>query len=249
LQAAVLTAPTDLLGLITEAGCTAAIFDLDGVVTRTTYQHVSAWRQALDEFLTQAAPLVDRRPFDVEADYQRHLDGRTRTAGLKAFLASRGAELPLGREDDTPFASVLGLATYKNDLYLAALATTGIEVFADAVEFIERLRRRSVPVALVTSSKNAPMILAQTGLAKLFDVMVDGNVVEREGLCSKPAPDSFAYAAERLGTTLQHCAIFEDTIDVLDALLGLAPGCAIGVVRNGCCYPRKGFRIVDGFDV
>lgn len=247
MQAAVLNAPTDVLGMIAEAGCTAAIFDLDGVVTRTMHLHVRAWQQALDEYLAQTSPTAAFHPFDPDRDYQRYLDGRTRTEGLRAFLASRDIDLPLGNEDDPHFASVLGLGTYKNSLYLNALETTGIEIYADAIDFIERLRREGFPIGLATSSKNAPLILARTGLARLFDVIVDGNVVEREGLRSKPAPDIFVHTAALMGKSVQQCAIFEDTVEVLAELAALAPGCAVAVVRNGRRYLEKGFRIVDGF--
>jgi len=245
LQTAVLSHPADTLDLIADCGCTAAIFDLDGVVTRTTHLHVRAWQRALDEFLRQAAPAAAL--FDPNVDYPRHLDGRTRMEGLRQFLASRDIDLPAGQDDDARFISLAGLGTYKNSLYLQALETSGIDTYADAIAFVERLRRRSYPIALATSSKNAPLILARTGLGDLFDLVIDGNVTERLGLRSKPAPDIFIHAADQLGRPLRECAVFEDTVAVLDGLAGLAPGCAVAVVRDGRRYAGGNFHIIEGF--
>ena len=36
----------------------------------------------------------DVEPFDVEADYHAHIDGRSREDGVRAFLASRGLAIP-----------------------------------------------------------------------------------------------------------------------------------------------------------
>lgn len=248
MQAAVLTAPTDLMRLIAAAGCTAAIFDLDGVVTQTRHLHVLSWQQALDEFLAGLSTGRPFRPFDPARDYPKYLDGRTRREGLLAFLASRGLELPPGQEGDAPFTSVAGLGDYKNSLYLESLAKAGIEIHDDAVAFIGRLRDAGFPVGLATSSRNASLILSQTRLGHLFDVVVDGNDVENAGLRSKPAPDIFLQTAARLGHPLQRCAVFEDTLAVLDALIEARPGYAVGVARNGRLPARKPYLVVAGFD-
>ena len=76
----------------------AVLFDLDGVLTRTASVHASAWKKLFDGFLEQRAtqsgePFV---PFDIDADYPRYVDGKSRYDGVAAFLTSRGIELPLG---------------------------------------------------------------------------------------------------------------------------------------------------------
>ena len=38
------------------------------------------------------------QPFDIEADYLNHVDGRPRDDGTRNFLASRGISLPQGSE-------------------------------------------------------------------------------------------------------------------------------------------------------
>src|SRR5574338_422965 len=94
----------------------AVIFDMDGVVTDTAAIHAAAWKELFD------AALADRRsgltlapePFDVEADYRRYVDGRSREDGVAAFLAARGMSPPTGTPDDPPDAwTVWGLAARK----------------------------------------------------------------------------------------------------------------------------------------
>jgi alpha,alpha-trehalase len=77
----------------------AAVFDLDGVVTRTARLHAAAWKQLFDEYLRQveAASGEPFRPFDADSDYRRYVDGKPRYEGVSGFLESRGIRLPYGR--------------------------------------------------------------------------------------------------------------------------------------------------------
>src|SRR4051812_29953608 len=100
-------------------GTSAALFDLDGVLTDTASIHAEAWKHMFDEFLErrEAHEGEDVRPFDKVADYENHVDGKPRYDGVRAFLQSRGIELPEGDRDDPPDAeTVSGLGNRKNDL-------------------------------------------------------------------------------------------------------------------------------------
>ena len=80
------------------AGLRAVLFDLDGVLTPTAEVHMRAWDRMFNDFLPSAraaAPYTD-------ADYFAHVDGKPRFDGVRAFLASRGIELPEGTTDDAP---------------------------------------------------------------------------------------------------------------------------------------------------
>jgi hypothetical protein len=72
----------------------AVIFDIDGVVTDTAGLHAAAWQYLFDETLPLLAGGRDVEPFDIEADYHAHLDGRSREDGVRGFLASRGLAIP-----------------------------------------------------------------------------------------------------------------------------------------------------------
>ena len=102
-------------------GIAACLFDLDGVLTQTAKVHAAAWKEMFDAFLRERSEQTGEpfRPFEIATDYAAYVDGKLRQDGVRAFLASRGIELPEGRADDPPTASTVhGLGTRKNDLVL-----------------------------------------------------------------------------------------------------------------------------------
>ncbi len=154
----------------------AAVFDLDGVVTRTATVHAAAWKRLFDEFLQQRSERVGEPfvPFDAEADYRLYVDGKPRYDGVRSFLQSRGIDLPEGSPDDPADRdTICGLGNRKDGFFTERLQRNGVEVFKSTVALIDRLRASGVRTALVSSSNNAAAVLAAAGLSDLFDVRVD----------------------------------------------------------------------------
>ena len=90
----------------------AILFDLDGVLTDTAAVHERAWARMFTEFLDDRAGSPE--PYTA-ADYFAHVDGRPRSAGVRAVLRSRGIDLPEGRPDDGPDRlTMYGLGHRKN---------------------------------------------------------------------------------------------------------------------------------------
>jgi len=214
----------------------AFLFDLDGVLTQTAKVHAAAWKDMFDTFLRAEAERTDEDfvPFDPVADYDTHVDGRPRLDGTRAFLASRGIELPEGSPADPPGTrSVQGLSSAKNATVLRMIQEQGVQPYPGSVEYVHRLRVLGLPRAVVSSSANARDVLRAAGIDGLFDVVVDGVVAKRDNLAGKPAPDTFLAAARALKTPPEHAAVFED------ALAGVASGQAggfgfvVGVDRTG----------------
>jgi beta-phosphoglucomutase family hydrolase len=208
----------------------ACLFDLDGVLTPTAKVHAAAWKEMFDEFLRGRG----ERPFDAVSDYDEYVDGRPRLDGVRAFLDSRGIELPEGDPGDPPGAeTVAGLGNRKNELVLRVFREQGVEAYPGSVRYVQAVREAGLRRAVVSSSANTVEILAAAGISDLFDSVVDGNVRRREGLQGKPAPDTFLYAARALGLEPVQAAVFED------ALAGVAAGRAgrfglvVGVDRVG----------------
>ena len=105
----------------------AVLFDLDGVLTRTATVHASVWKKLFDGFLEQHATRSGEPflPFDVDADYPRYVDGKSRCHGVASFLKSRRIELPLGTPEDGPEAqSVHALGNLKDRYFLEHLSRT-----------------------------------------------------------------------------------------------------------------------------
>jgi beta-phosphoglucomutase family hydrolase len=215
-------------------GIRACLFDLDGVLTRTATVHAAAWKEMFDDFLRRRAAQTGEAfvPFDIHADYDRFVDGKKRADGVRSFLAARGISLPDGRPDDAPTAAtVYGLGNRKNELVLAKLAG-GVEVYPGSVRYVEAVRDAGLGRAVVSSSANTEAVLKVTGLADLFDVVIDGVVAEREGLAGKPAPDTFLAAARRLGVTPVEAAVFEDALAGVEAGRAGRFGFVVGVDRT-----------------
>jgi beta-phosphoglucomutase family hydrolase len=216
-------------------GIRAGLFDLDGVLTRTAVVHAAAWKEMFDDFLRRRAAETGEPflPFDAHADYDRYVDGRKRADGVRAFLASRGIQLPEGSPDDPPAAATVhGLGNRKNELVLAKLAH-GVDVYPGSVRYVEALRDAGLGRAVVSSSANTKAVLEVTGLDTLFDVVVDGVVAERDGLAGKPAPDTFLAAARALGVAPADAAVFEDALAGVEAGRAGGFGLVVGVDRVG----------------
>jgi len=210
----------------------AAILDMDGVVTRTAPLHFEAWKRVFDEVLRERAG-EEARPFDVD-DYRAYVDGKPRYDGVASFLASRGFSLPEGGPDDPPEAgTVRGVGNRKNRVFRGLLEEKGAEVHDDATGWIGSLRRHGVPVALISSSRNAPAVLAAAGVEDLFDARVDGNVGDDLGLPGKPDPAYFEEAARRLGTPPGRAVVVEDAVAGVVAGRRGGFGLVVGVDRDG----------------
>ena len=94
------------------------------------------------------------------------------------------------------------------------------------------LRELRMPLAVVSSSANAPAVLAAAGLADRFVTVVDGRVATALGLAGKPAPDTFVHAATECGTTPARSVVVEDAVS------GVRAGAAGGVRAGHRRRPR-----------
>ncbi|NEB03624.1 beta-phosphoglucomutase family hydrolase [Streptomyces sp. SID13726] len=210
----------------------ACLFDLDGVVTRTAVVHAAAWKEMFDAFLREREG--ERfRPF-TDHDYDEYVDGLPRADGVRAFLASRGIDLPEGDADDPPGAeTVHGLGNRKNALVLEKIRTDGVEPYDDTLAYIRAARARGLRTAIVSSSANCRDVLRAIDAEDLFDVRVDGVVAAERHLPGKPHPDTFLAAAHDLGLDAPRSAVFEDALAGMDAGRAGGFGYVVGLDRVG----------------
>jgi beta-phosphoglucomutase family hydrolase len=211
----------------------AALFDMDGVLTRTARLHAAAWKRLFDDFLRARAGGADFRPFAQE-DYRRYVDGKLREDGVREFLASRGTVLPAGGAGDPPgAATVAALAAQKDRHFSALLAERGVEVYEDGAAFLRAVRTAGLKTAVVSASRHCRAVLESVHLLADFDAVVDGEESRRLRLPGKPDPASFLEAARRLGLPASGAIVLED------ALAGVEAGCrgrfglVVGVDRTG----------------
>jgi len=217
-------------------GTRGCLFDLDGVLTKTAKVHDAAWKEMFDDFLRDRSrqtgqPFV---PFDPVKDYDEYVDGKPREDGTRAFLASRGIDLPEGGEGDPPEAQTIhGLSNRKNQIVLQRIHTDGVEAYEGSVRYVRAVRDAGLRRAVVSSSANAHDVLVAAGIEDLFETRIDGVVAERDHLRGKPAPDTFLAGARALGLEPPAAAVFEDALAGVAAGRAGGFGCVVGVDRAG----------------
>lgn len=207
----------------------AALFDLDGVITPTAEVHMRAWQQMFSEFFDSRSV---REPYR-QSDYFNFLDGKPRYDGVRSLLESRDIALPQGSPDDDSCAeTICGLGNRKNELFAQLLKNEGVEAYPGSVKLVETLKARGTKMAIVSSSANAPDVLAAAGLSADFGLVVGGAVARDKLLAGKPAPDTFLYAARELGVDKSRAVVFEDALSGVAAGRAGDFGLVIGVNRG-----------------
>lgn len=189
----------------------AVIFDLDGVIVSTDEYHYLAWKKMSDQ---------EEIPFDREVN--NRLRGVSRRESLEIILENSNRSY---REDEK-----IELAERKNRYYQELLRQVNPDDLLPGVtEVLACLKQNGIRTAIGSSSRNARLILGQTGMLKAFDAIADGNDIAR----SKPDPEVFLLAAARLGVSPAACVVVEDAVAGIEAahdagmlVVGVGPACA-----------------------
>ena len=214
----------------------AVLLDLDGVITDTARIHAQAWKAMFDEYLRAYAAKTNQpfRPFSIDNDYALHVDGKPRADGVRDFLKSRGILLPDGTAEDPPLReTVCGLGNRKNALLNETISTCGVAVYPGSADLLRELQACGFKLAVVTSSQNCAAVLKAAGLAEVFEVQIDGNVIRERHLAGKPAADAFLSAAKALQVAPARAVVVEDAISGVQAGRNGKFGLVVGVARTG----------------
>lgn len=207
----------------------AVLFDLDGVLTPTAEVHMHAWQTMFDELFDAwgiAPPYTDE-------DYYTYVDGKKRYDGVAGLLRSRDVEVRWGEPSDAPSEpTVCGIGNRKNDVFMRVLDRDGIMPYEGSLALMGALEAIAMPVAVVSSSKNARPVLDAAGIRDRFVVVVDGVVAEELQLPSKPAPDVFLEGARELGVDPARTVVIEDALAGVEAGAAGGFGLVIGVDRG-----------------
>jgi HAD superfamily hydrolase (TIGR01509 family) len=188
---------------------TAFLFDLDGTLIDSVYQHVRAWHLALrEEGIELAVWRIHRR------------------IGMSGGLFTHQLLRELGQTIDE--ATIHRLRERHAQIYLT-LADEVVPL-PGAVELLRTLSGLDLPWAIGTSGR---MVTAQANLGMLGVDPADSIVVTRDQVnYAKPDPDLFVEAARRLGLATQSCYVVGDSIwDMLAARRCGALG--IGLLSGG----------------
>lgn len=166
------------------------IFDLDGVLVSTDEMHFKAWKMLAEELG------IDK--FTKEDNKKQK--GVSRMESLEVVL-SKGSKIYTVAEKEE-------LAERKNNFYKDLLTELDENaILPGVVECLKMLRSREILIGIGSVSKNAPLILTRTGLMEYIDEVSCGLDITR----SKPDPEVFEVAANKLGLKYEECLVVEDS--------------------------------------
>jgi HAD superfamily hydrolase (TIGR01509 family) len=191
-----------------EAPTPAFVFDLDGTLVDSVYQHVLAWREALErEGISLSVWRIHRRI------------GMSGGLLVNALLRETGR--PVTREQT-------GRLRERHAEAYAKLVGQ-VRPLPGARELLDHLTAAGVPWAIATSGwmESARPALEMLGVAEEVPVVTRDQVLR-----AKPDPDLFLAAAARLGVPIENSAVVGDSVwDLLAARRARALG--VGFLSGG----------------
>lgn len=194
---------------ITSSGTPAFLFDLDGTLVDSVYQHVLAWREALEQAgLPLAVWRVHRRI--------------GMSGGLFIHALARETGRTLTPEEAERFQKL-------HEEAFVRFYSAQVRPLPGARDLLERLAKAGVPYAIATSGRAEGARRALATLGVTWDIpLVTRDQVAR----AKPDPDLFLAAAELLGVPITSSIVVGDSIwDLLAARRAHALG--VGVLSGG----------------
>jgi len=194
------------------SGRTAVLFDLDGTLVDSVYQHVLAWREALEAGGIQLAIWRIHRQIGM-------------SGGLFVNALARETGRTLSSEEVERIHQVHGQAFKRY--------ASQVRPLPGAQELLAHLTEVGVPWAIATSGRLQSARLSLDLLGISDDVPIITRDMVRH---AKPDPDLFLAAAEKLGIPIGDSVVVGDSIwDLLAAQRARALG--VGFLSGG--YGRE----------
>ena len=165
----------------------AVIFDMDGVIVDNHNFHLKAWQR----YFKVLGKKITKEYFE------KYLFGRTNCAILTTVLKRKVSDIEVQK-----------CAQVKERLYRKLYAPK-IKPLKGLRGFIKELKSHRIRIALATSGPqdNVQFMLEKTKLKKYFNIALDDRFVKH----SKPHPEIYLKAAERLKFRPPACVVFEDS--------------------------------------
>jgi HAD superfamily hydrolase (TIGR01509 family) len=198
------------------------LFDLDGTLIDSVYEHVLAWRDAL------RAESIDVPVWKIHRKI-----GMSGGLFARALLRETGAPVDAEQADRLQERHEDAFDNYAQ----------GVRPLPGARSLLLRLRELGVPWAIATSGGR---LGAEAGVG-LLDVAGEEPLITHDDVQhAKPDPDLFLSAADALGVSMEHSLVVGDSIwDLLAARRARALG--VGVLSGG--YGREELERAGAFRV
>ncbi|MBV8948586.1 MAG: HAD family phosphatase [Solirubrobacterales bacterium] len=200
----------------------AFLFDLDGTLIDSVYQHVLAWREALAGVGINLSVWKIHRRIGM-------------SGGL--FVTALARELETNLDADT----LRALPRLHGDAFLRHYDS--VQPLPGARELLATLTEHRVPWAIATSGVERYARLARD----MLELPADTTFITRDQVkYAKPDPDLFLTAAQRIGVDIRDSIVVGDSVwDLLAARRARALG--IGVLSGG--YGREELIYAGAFRV
>ena len=171
------------------SGLDAVVFDMDGVIFDSERLGLRSWQA-----------VADRHGLGDISETAKKCIGRNTADTMKIFDEAYGDRVNV--EELYEEAKVL-----MRDI----IAKEGLPLKEGARELLGFLKEQGIKVGLASSTKQAVVKeeLTAAGLIGYFSVIVGGDMIER----SKPEPDIYLLACERLGAEPGKCVCIEDSFN------------------------------------
>ena len=164
------------------------IFDLDGVIVKTDNLHYIAWKKVAD---------IEGIYFDREIN--ERLRGVSRMESLEIILEKSKKSYTEDEKEN--------IANLKNNIYKQLIEELSFEDILPGVnDFLRYIKHLNIKTAIGSLSKNTIAILNALGYNNFFDAVADGTMIKK----SKPDPEVFLLAAQKLNLSPHECAVIED---------------------------------------
>ena len=170
-----------------KAEAKGVIFDLDGVIIDTGELHKLSW-----------IDLVEREGWQISDEFFR-----------ETFGMQNKKTLPLLAGKELSDEQIAQLGDWKEARF-RQLAEGKLELMVGVRELLDELLQNEFRMAIGTSTPavNLDMIIETLQIGRYFDGLVTAEDVQN----SKPAPDTFLAAAEKLNLPPHRCVVIEDAI-------------------------------------
>ena len=174
----------------------AAIFDFNGTLFWDSHYHSKSWYDFLDAYDIQLS----------SEDINHHIQGRN-AKDIFEFIFKR----------EFSKAELDQLVEEKESLYREECLQNGMALALGAIELIQYLKDRKIPIAIATASRktNVEFFIEHFELLTYFN---RDNIIYDDGKSKgKPHPDLFLKAIKSLSVNPENVTIFEDSIAGIEA--------------------------------
>jgi beta-phosphoglucomutase len=180
----------------------AIIFDMDGVLVDSEPIHTEIEKR---QFKMNGISISD--------EDHRHFMGTAADAMWKKIAELHVLPIPIEEL----------IEQNRNESFRFFSELAEIPVMPGLIDLLEKLQKKNYPMAVASSSfpEIIDLILIKSGLKEYFQVIVSGEEAGK----SKPEPDVFLLAAQKLGVKSENCLVIEDSFNGIKAAHAAGMSC------------------------